>query len=88
MKKIQTLIKFIDADLTYGKTILMVGTELRTVNSSDYRHLLSYAGQWQSGLVRVLRKTQPATVLYFNEARSLRPEGWAMARNIKEILGL
>lgn len=84
----KTLIKFIDADLVYGKTIIMVGTVLRTISSNDYRALISYAGKWQSGLERVFRKTHPATVLYFNEAHSLTAEGHAMARNIKKLLGL
>lgn len=88
MAIVKTLIKFIDADLVHGKTLLMVGTEYRTISSSDYRTLLAYAGKWESGLERVFRKTHPATILRFNEERSYRPEGWAMARNIKKLLGL
>ena len=88
MTTVKTLVKFIDADLVYGRVIIMVGTVLRTISTSEYRHLLAYAGKWQSGLEKVFRKTHPATVLYFNEAHSQTTEGWAMARNIKKLLGL
>lgn len=88
MATVKTLVKFIDADLAYGKTIIMVGNILRTIKSSEYRQLLAYADKWQSGLERVFRKTHPATVLYFNEAHSQTSEGYAMARNIKKLLGL
>ena len=88
MATVKTLIKFIDADLVYGKTLIMVGTVLRTIKSSEYRQLLSYANNWQSGLERVFHKTHSATVLYFNEAHALTTEGYAMSRNIKKLLGL
>lgn len=88
MATVKTLVKFIDADLVFGRTNIMVGTVLRTISTSEYRQLLAYAGKWQSGLVKVFRKTHPATVLYFNEAHALTTEGYAMARNIKKLLGL
>lgn len=88
MATVKTLIKYIDGDLVFGRVLLMVGTEFRTINVSEYRQLTSYANQWQSGLERVFRKTHPATVLYFNEKNALRAEGQAMARIIKRMLGL
>ena len=53
----RTTIKFLDADLTNGKTMLMVGIKQVTISSQEYRTLRSIANDWQSGLCFVSNVT-------------------------------
>ena len=50
-------IKFLDADLVNGKTMLMVGIKQVTISSEEYRMLRSIANDWHSGLCFVSNVT-------------------------------
>lgn len=86
-KSVKTLIKFIDCDFVYGTVILFVGNEYRKISREDYRILVSYQYDWQSGLTPVIKTTHKATVMKFDESKAFRMEGRAMASAIKRILG-
>lgn len=63
----KTTIKFLDADLVNGKTMLMVGIKQVTISSEDYRMLRSIASDWQSGLSFISNVTNGTMFKYIPE---------------------
>lgn len=82
----RTIVKFIDCDLINDKTTLMVGLELKTISSRDYRMLLSLANDYTSGLDIVTKKN--GTTMKFISEHAFTPAGIACSKIIKKVLGL
>ena len=63
-----TTIKFLDADLVNGKTMLMVGIKQVTISSEEYRMLRSIANDWHSGLCFVSNVTNGTLFKFIPES--------------------
>lgn len=82
----KTTIKFIDSDLTTGKTTLMVGSKLIDITREAYQMLHSLAKDWRNNL-EVVSQPNKRTVMKFNSKRlSVGQVGRAQTRLICTIL--
>lgn len=82
----RTIVKFIDSDLVNSKVTLMVGLELKTISSKDYRMLQDLAQNYTTGLDIVTRKN--GTTMKFISEHAFTPAGIACSKIIKRVLGL
>ena len=80
-----TTIKFLDADLVNGKTMLMVGIKQVTISSEEYRMLRSIANDWQSGLSFVSNVTN-GTLFKFISENAYGVYGRACNRIVERII--
>ncbi len=78
-------IKFLDADLVNGKTMLMVGIKQVTVSSEEYRTLRSIANDWQSGLSFISNATN-GTLFKFIPENAYGLTGRACNRIVERII--
>lgn len=83
----KTTIKFIDTDLTTGKTTLMVGSRLLDITREAYRMLHNLAKDWRNNL-EVISQPNKRTVMKFNSERLPMggAQGMAQTRIICNIL--
>ena len=81
----KTTIKFLDADLVNGKTMLMVGIKQVTISSQEYRTLRSIANDWQSGLSFVSNVTN-GTLFKFIAENAYGSAGRACNNIVERII--
>ena len=81
----KTTIKFLDADLVNGKTMLMVGIKQVTISSQEYRTLRSIANDWQSGLSFISTATNGTLMKYIPE-NAYSASGAAYNKIIERII--
>ena len=81
----RTTIKFLDADLVNGKTMLMVGIKQVTISSQEYRTLRSIANDWQSGLCFVSNVTN-GTLFKFIPENAYGASGRAYNNIVERII--
>jgi len=81
--KAKATVKILDIDILRGTYTLMVGLNLKTITSDEYRQMQTIGLYWNSGLKRI------SWGLYmFNEANAMYGDGRAKAGMIRRILGL
>ena len=80
-----TTIKFLDADLVNGKTMLMVGIKQVTISSEECRMLRNIANGWQSGLCFVSNVTN-GTLFKFIPENAYGAPGRACNRIVDRII--
>lgn len=78
-------IKFLDADLVNGKTMLMVGIKQVTISSDEYRMLRCIANDWQSGLCFVSNVTN-GTLFKFMPENAYGASGRACNNIVEQII--
>lgn len=85
IRTMATTIKFLDADLVNGKTMLMVGIKQITISSEDYRMLRSIANDWTSGLSFVSNATN-GTLFKFTPENAYGMSGRACNNIVEQII--
>ena len=81
----KTTIKFLDADLINGKTILMIGIKQKTIDSEDYRVLRAIANDWHSGLDFIFTATN-GTLFKFVPENAIGMDGRACNTIVEKII--